>query len=143
MYKYRLIIVPFIALVICQIIKFLIESIKNKKLMFDRLFNGSGGMPSTHATFSVSLLTLIRYECGFESPIFAVCLIFTLIVLYDAIGVRYETGLQATIINDIVNKIDCDKYKTLKEKIGHKPLEVLCGVILGILISTLFIQIFK
>ena len=138
MSKYKLLIVPFIALIICQIIKFTIESIRNKKLMFERLFNGSGGMPSTHATFSVSLTTLIMYECGISSPIFSVALIFTLIVLYDAIGVRYETGLQATVINDIVNKIDKKKHMTLKEKIGHKPLEVFCGVILGILISTIF-----
>ena len=138
MYKYRLILIPFIALIVCQIIKFTIESIKNKKLMFDRLFNGSGGMPSTHATFSVSLLTLLFYEYGVDSPIFAVALIFTLIVLYDAICVRYETGLQATIINDLVNKMDKEGYKNLKEKIGHKPLEVLCGSILGIIISTIF-----
>ncbi len=139
MYKYRLILIPLIALVICQIIKFVIESINNKKLMFDRLLNGSGGMPSTHATFSVSLLTLLFYEYGPDSPIFAVALVFTLIVLYDAIGVRYETGLQATIINDIANKIDKEKYKNLKEKIGHKPLEVLCGIILGLLVSLVFV----
>ena len=139
MYKYRFITIPFIALIICQIIKFIIESIKNKRLMFDRLLNGSGGMPSTHATFSVSLLTLLFNEYGLDSPIFAVALIFTLIVLYDAIGVRYETGLQATIINDIVNKIDKKEHKKKKKKIGHKPLEVLCGTILGFLISTIFI----
>lgn len=138
MSKYKLLIVPFIALIICQLIKFIIESIINKKLMFERLFNGSGGMPSTHATFSVSLTTLIMYDCGLSSPIFAVSLIFTLIVLYDAIGVRYETGLQATVLNNIANKIDKKNHLDLKEKIGHKPLEVLCGIVLGILISTIF-----
>ena len=141
MYKFRFILVPLMALVLCQIIKFIIESIINKKLMFERLFNGSGGMPSTHATFSVSLTTLIGYECDITSPIFAMCLIFTLIVLYDAIGVRYETGLQATVLNDIANKLDKKKHLDLKEKIGHKPLEVFCGVILGFLISTIFVLI--
>ena len=142
MEQYKLIIVPFIALIVCQIIKVSIESIKNKKIMLDRLFNGAGGMPSTHATFTISLLTLLVIECGIDSPIFAVALIFTLIVLYDAIGVRYESGLQAKMINNIINKLESDKHLVLKEKIGHKPLEVFCGALLGFLVSIIYILVF-
>lgn len=142
MYKYRFVLVPFISLMICQIIKFIIESIKHKKLRFDRLFNGAGGMPSTHSTFSASLTTLLMYEYGLSSPLFAISLIFSMIVMYDAMGVRYETGLQATVINDLVEKLNKEKrhfkFKELKEQIGHKPFEVICGMILGFLISTIF-----
>ena len=87
--KYFYIICPFTALVICQLIKFTLESIKNKRLDFERLFNGSGGMPSSHTTFSCSLTALIGYQLGFDTPIFAVALIFTLITSYDDLGVRY------------------------------------------------------
>lgn len=143
MYKYRFILVPFIALIICQVLKFILESIKYKKVRWDRLFNGSGGMPSSHTTFSVSLTTLVGLEFGISAPMFAMCLIFSMIVSYDAIGVRYESGKQAEAINDLVEdliphnrrKID---YKVLKEQLGHKPLEVLGGLLLGFLVSFLY-----
>lgn len=143
MYKYRYFLVPFIALVICQLIKFAIESFESKKMRFDRLFNGSGGMPSSHTTFSITLTTLICLEEGFSSPLFAICLIFSMIVSYDAIGVRYESGKQAEAINDLVKDLITNKkqklsYKVLKEQLGHKPLEVLGGLILGIIVSTVF-----
>lgn len=143
MYKYRFLIVPFTALLLCQIIKFLVESIKYKKIRFDRLFNGSGGMPSTHTTFSISLTSFLGMEYSFSNPLFAIALIFTMIVCYDAIGVRYESGKQAEAINDLVEDLilnDKQKlnYKVLKEQLGHKPLEVLCGLILGITVSLLY-----
>lgn len=143
MNEYRFIIVPFVALLICQLIKFTIESIKDKELRFDRLFNGAGGMPSTHTTFSVSLTTLIALEYGLNSSLFAVALIFSMIVSYDAIGVRYESGKQAEAINDLVEDLIINKkqklnYKVLKEQLGHKPLEVLGGLILGITVALLF-----
>ena len=64
MKEYVYIVVPFISLIVCQIIKFSIESFKNKRLEWGRLFNGAGGMPSTHTTFSISLTTLIGYTIG-------------------------------------------------------------------------------
>ena len=97
MYEYRFLIVPFTALVLCQLIKFVIESIDHKELRFDRLFNGSGGMPSTHTTFSISLTSYLGLEYGITHPMFALALVFTMIVCYDAIGVRYESGKHAEI----------------------------------------------
>lgn len=143
MEKYRFIIVPFIALVICQIIKFIIESIISKRLRFDRLFNGAGGMPSSHTTFSIALTTLVGFDAGLSSPLFAVCLIFSMIVSYDAIGVRYESGKQAEVINDLVEDLITNNgkktnYQVLKEQLGHKPLEVLGGVLLGFIVSFIF-----
>lgn len=142
MQKYIYIICPITALIICQILKFLIESIKYKKINIERLFNGSGGMPSTHTTFSTSLTMIIGYRLGFDSPIFAVSLIFTLITSYDALGVRYESGKQATAINLLFEKFSKEKalkgFKKLKEQLGHEPLEVFVGILLGIIVAYLF-----
>jgi len=139
MYKY--IVCPFLALIICQVIKFSIESIKNKKIDIGRLFNGSGGMPSTHTTFSTALTMLIGYEEGFDTPIFAVALIFTCITSYDALGVRWESGKQAEVINIIWSELmkgNKKAFRKLKEQLGHQPLEVLVGALLGVVVSSIF-----
>ena len=143
MYAFRFLIVPFVALILCQIIKFSLESVKYKKLRFDRLLNGSGGMPSTHTTFSISLTTLIGLDYHVSSPLFAIALVFSMIVCYDAMGVRYESGKQAEAINDLVEELITNKkkklnYKVLKEQLGHKPLEVLGGLLLGIAVAFFF-----
>ena len=139
MKEYKFLLVPVITLLICQTLKFTIESIINKKIVWGRLFNGSGGMPSTHTSFSSSLTTMIGLNLGFESPLFAIALVFTLIVSYDAMGLRMESGLQAEAINKIFDEIFKDKgMKKLKEKLGHKPQEVLAGMILGMISAVFF-----
>ena len=113
-------------------------SIVNKKIIWGRLFNGTGGMPSSHTSFSTSLTMMLGLNLGFDSPIFAVALVFTFIVSYDAMGLRMESGKQAEAINRIFDEIFKDgSMEKLKEKLGHKPQEVLAGMILGI-ISALF-----
>ena len=102
-----------------------------------RLFNGSGGMPSSHSTLVVSLVTLIGLNYGTKSTYFAISLILSLVVLYDAMGIRYETGKQAEVINKITKKIKIKDYTSLKEKIGHKPIEVFGGIITGIVMATI------
>lgn len=142
--EYKYIFVPFIALVICQFIKFAMESLKHKSLNWNRLINGAGGMPSSHATFSMSLTTLLAYNYGFDNPLVATALIFSFIVCYDAMGVRFESGKQAEVINDIAdvvekqNKFKKIKFADLKEQLGHKPLEVIMGMLLGITLALLF-----
>lgn len=144
MTKYQYLICPFVTLVICQLIKFTIESIRDCKLHFGRLFNGTGGMPSSHASFSSSITMLIGYTEGFSSPIFAVALVFTFITAYDAMGLRYESGKQAEAINILLDEVVSIKkgargrFKKLKEQLGHKPLEVLMGLLLGTLVSLFF-----
>ena len=137
--KYKFIIIPFLGIFFSQIIKFILESIKNKRLCIERLFNGSGGMPSTHSSFVSSLTTSIYLEFGLSSVYFAISLIFSLVIIYDSMGVRYEAGKQAEVLNDIVEKMNFNKkMEELKEKVGHKPIEVLCGVLLGISIALIF-----
>ena len=141
---YKYITIPLITLVLCQIIKFGIESIKSKKLKWGRLFNGSGGMPSSHTSFSTSITMLMGLNFGFDSPFFALPLVFTLIVAYDAMGLRMQSGKQAEAINLIVDELFSNDIKVnfgkLKEELGHKSLEVVGGIMLGI-ISALFFNI--
>ncbi|MEG0022277.1 MAG: divergent PAP2 family protein [Bacilli bacterium] len=143
MKDYIYLIVPFVSLIICQIIKFTIESVKYKELQWGRLLNGAGGMPSTHTTFSFSLTTLLGLTIGIKDPLFAVAVIFSFIVSYDAIGVRFESGKQAAAINDLVDEAKrrnkkMIKIEELKEQLGHKPLEVFGGAILGVITSYTF-----
>ena len=142
MKEYKYLVVPFLTLLICQIIKFTMESIVQKKLLWGRLFNGAGGMPSSHASFSSSLTAMLGLNLGFDNPIFAIAVIFTLIVSYDAMGLRMESGLQAEAINKIYDEIFKDRgMKKLKEKLGHKPQEVIAGICLGIISAVFFTYI--
>lgn len=135
--KYIYIFIPFLTVFISQIIKFLVEGITNKKFNIYRLIDGSGGMPSSHSAIVTSLTTIVGLLNGFDSLYFAICLIFSAVVLYDSMGVRYETGKQAEIINLLIksNKSFKEKTTILKEKVGHKPIEVLCGCLLGIIVG--------
>lgn len=142
MIKFKYLIVPFGTLVICQLIKFTIESIKAKELKWGRLFNGTGGMPSTHTSFSFSLVWMLLFNEGVDSPLFAISVIFAFIVAYDAMGLRYESGKQAEAINLMADELFSKKYKQkfkrLKEELGHKPLEVLMGIMLATITSIIY-----
>lgn len=129
--EYKMIFIPFIALVSAQIIKFTFESIKAKKLLIDRLINGNGGMPSSHTSFTFALLGCVYVKEGMTSSLFAVTLIFSLITAYDALGLRMESGKQAAMINKITAEMGKKKFKKLQEKLGHKPEEVVVGIIYG------------
>lgn len=142
MKKYKYIIVPIIALILCQLIKFIIESVRTKKLVWGRLFNGSGGMPSSHTSISMSLTTMFGLNLGIDSPVFAISLIFSLVTAYDAMGLRFETGKQAEAINMLLDAVfEKEGFKHLKEQLGHKPLEVLMGIIFGILVALFFTHV--
>lgn len=135
MLSLKYIIIPFSAAVLSQCIKILIEFIRYKKISLIRFIDGMGGMPSTHSTLVASISTIIYLNYGM-SPLFAVTLIFSLITIYDSMGIRYESGKQAEIINEIVGS-------NLEEKIGHKPIETLFGVILGVLYTFMVSLIIK
>ncbi len=125
---------------IAQAIKVIIVLIKDKKFDFTRI-TGSGGMPSSHSSFSVSLAVSIGYCSGFDSVIFGLAAAFAIVVMYDATGVRRSAGQQAAILNKIVEKIGKEKFfetgKKLKELLGHTPVEVVAGATLGILIAVI------
>lgn len=129
---------------IAQIIKTIIDFLINGKLNAERLV-GSGGMPSCHSATVCSLCTISLLIYGAGSFEFAVTAMLAIIVMYDARGVRRETGTQAVVINEIMeylsNPLD-DRYKDpefsqkqLKEFIGHTPFQVVCGAILGVIVA--------
>lgn len=123
---------------IAQLLKVIIVLIKSKKIDFYR-FIGSGGMPSSHAAFVVSLATSVGLVDGFDSSVFAVTVVLAMVVMYDAAGVRRSAGQMARILNKIVDEWDKEdgkrREKRLKELLGHTPVEVFAGALLGILIG--------
>ena len=122
-----------------QIFKTLWDLIKEKKFNFKRLL-GAGGMPSSHSAVVCCVSTLIGRDMGFNSAIFGLAFIMSLVVMYDAAGVRRAAGKQAKILNKIVNTpglaIETVQEK-LQEVLGHTPVEVFVGAILGIVIGFL------
>jgi acid phosphatase family membrane protein YuiD len=104
---------------------------------------GSGGFPSSHSSFVATLTTLIGLKYGFKSDLFAIVFIFSLIVTYDASGVRRAVGEQANVLNKLIEHLNVKNIdrnpqllkEDLKELIGHTPFEVFSGVLFGILIA--------
>ncbi|MBQ7719517.1 MAG: divergent PAP2 family protein [Clostridia bacterium] len=119
---------------IAQVLKVLINFIKYRKFNWKVVWS-SGGMPSSHSATVTSLAISLGLTQGFSSPLFAIAAIFAFITMYDAAGVRRETGDIAKIINDLVlhnpEIENSEEYKDLKELVGHSPLEVLGGALLG------------
>jgi hypothetical protein len=124
---------------VAQSIKVVLGVFREKRFNF-RWFVGTGGMPSSHAAGVSALATSIGVSYGFDSALFAVTLVFALIVLFDAQGVRYSSGKQAEILNKMLDDIYWQKRlddKQLKEFLGHTPVEVFAGIALGIFVSLL------
>lgn len=121
-----------------QILKFILVLVIYKRFDFRR-FIGSGGMPSSHSSLVVSLTMSIGFIKGFDSLMFALSAVMSLVVMYDAAGVRRSAGQQAAILNKIVEDWGRADYslteKKLKELLGHTPVEVIAGAILGIIIA--------
>ena len=124
---------------VAQVLKTAIDAYFNKGINWERM-TGSGGMPSSHSSTVVSLAVAIGVSYGVDSTLFALALIFAIVVMYDATGVRRETGKQAVILNRLLldNPFSWtgeEFDKKLKEYVGHTPLQVLMGAILGVLIA--------
>lgn len=123
--------------VIAQSLKVFIGYIKEKKVGF-RWFVGTGGMPSSHTAGASCLAAAIGLEYGFDSVLFALAASFALVVMFDAQGVRRASGKQARILNKIMDDIYWQgkmQEGRLREFIGHTPLEVIGGFVLGVLIA--------
>lgn len=123
-----------------QLIKVIIVLIIERRVDFTRI-TGSGGMPSSHSSFTVSLTAAIGFTDGFDSVAFALAAAFSLVVMYDASGVRRSAGQQAAILNRIVEKLGKEELsatgKKLKELLGHTPMEVVAGALLGLIIAVI------
>jgi len=122
---------------IAQTLKVIIGIIRERKFDF-RWFVGTGGMPSAHATGASCLATAIGLDYGFSSVHFALAVSFAIVVMFDAQGVRRATGRQARILNRITQDIYWQgriNEGRLRELIGHTPVEVIGGFLLGVIIA--------
>lgn len=134
-----ILIAPITAWLIAQISKTIIHMIFNKQFVAERIIGG-GGMPSAHSATVCALATSVAFKCGLSTPFFAICAIFATVTMYDAMGVRRETGRQGEVLNDLIETFkkmgkEVGPDKALKELIGHSPLQVLIGAILGIIVA--------
>ncbi len=156
-YNYSLICAG-VSWLVSQILKFIFFFITEKRFNLERL-TGSGGMPSAHCAAMSGLSMAISKQCGLNSPIFAISVILSAIVMYDANGVRRSSGEQAKLLNRLVNVLDIpeikqieirkslkifnkndaniDNMKKLKEQLGHTPIEVVAGVLVGVVVNLL------
>jgi len=135
----RILVSAMIAWAVAQILKVLIVALTSKRFDYTRLV-GAGGMPSSHSALVIALTTKVGIIEGFTSTSFAIALCFALVVMYDAAGVRRAVGIQARILNNIMNDLSQKKpleEKKLKELLGHTPVEVFAGAMLGIAIGIL------
>ena len=124
---------------ITQTVKVIIGVIREKRFNF-RWFVGTGGMPSSHSATVSALTTAVGLYSGFNSPLFAIALTFSIIVVFDAAGVRHATGKQAEILNKMLDDIYWKKHiqeDRLKELLGHTPIQVFVGIAFGIAFTLL------
>ena len=125
--------------IVAQVLKTMLDFALNRTINWERMV-GSGGMPSSHSATVCGLTTAAALRYGVSSFEFAVCFVLSMVVMYDATGVRRETGKQAKLLNSILSenplKLNAEVLQEkLKEYVGHTPLQVVAGAILGICLA--------
>lgn len=144
----HMILAPIIAWAVSQILKTLTYLIVEKEFVFKRIIS-DGGMPSAHSATVISLAVMCGWIQGFDSAAFAISMILAVVIMRDAVGVRRESGINASAIKQLADKsnkelsegeapIETNKLKVL---VGHTPLQVACGCIVGIVVCILYILI--
>lgn len=145
MFTNPILLVPACSWLLAQVLKTIVNAIMNKKIEWSRLF-GDGGMPSGHSATVSALAAMCGFTAGFDSIEFAVSAVLAVIVMHDASGVRLETGKQAVtiinmveVINDYLSESDTNiKTDKLKVLVGHTPLQVLFGALLGVATAVVY-----
>ena len=128
-----------VAWVVAQTFKVLL-AVRRQRRFDVRWFLGTGGMPSAHSAGVVALATGVGLELGFQAASFAVALMFALVIMFDAQGVRRAAGRQAVILNKMIDEVYISgqvSQERLKELLGHTPIEVLVGALVGCLTTLL------
>ena len=124
-----------------QILKFIVSLFRKEKLNYLTLLFSSGGMPSSHSAMVCAMMTVIGFHEGFASSVFALAFCFAGVTMYDAAGVRRSTGKNAAVINKMLDELVHSGFvlneERLKELVGHTPIQVMAGALLGIFIGTL------
>lgn len=134
--------VVFVAWFIAQFYKVIVSIIIDKKISIERFWE-TGGMPSSHSSTVSALATSIGIVYGMASPLFAVSVVFAIIVLHDAAGIRRAAGKQASVLNRLgasLSKLVDERFseEQLKELLGHTPVEVFIGTVLGVAVAFIF-----
>jgi len=141
-FRNKVFLATFFAWMVAQGIKVILGIIKNKRFDF-RWFIDTGGMPSSHTAAVTAMATSVGITFGFDSPMFAMALIFTLVVMFDAQGVRRAAGKQAEILNKIMEDIQFRRKlgeDRLKELLGHTRFEIFAGAVVGVLVAVFFFR---
>ena len=143
----RILIAGLISWAIAQVFKAINNVIITGEFSLERLF-GDGGMPSGHSATVSAVMLSVGFECGFDSPIFAVAAILAIIVMHDAMNVRLESGKQAHLLNIMTEHMekltgkDLNNDEKLKELLGHTPTQVGAGCALGLVVAMIFHLVF-
>ena len=135
----RIFMATFAAWFFAQALKLIIHLVVAHKVDF-RLLVGTGGMPSSHTASVTALTTSVGLTTGFTSPVFLVALLYCIVVISDALGVRRAAGRQARLLNMIVDELGHNKLhaeKRMKELLGHTPIEAAAGILIGIIFPIL------
>lgn len=132
----HLLVNALIAWAAAQVIKTIIYAVVNHTLDFHRLF-GDGGMPSGHSATVTAMVVTAAMEYGLSSSPFAISSIMAIIVMHDAMGVRLEAGKHAKALNDLLDLFssDLETDVKLKEFLGHTPMQVCFGALLGLIVA--------
>ncbi len=133
----RYLLAPIVAWTICQAAKVTLTSVRQRRLNL-RVLAETGGMPSSHSAIVMGLTTAIGKYSGLASPQFAIALIFSFVVMYDAAGLRRAAGRQAAVLNRLVEDLVHMRgvqEPVLRELLGHTPVEVLVGAVIGVAVG--------
>lgn len=136
----KVLLAALVSMLLAQAIKFIIAFMGSKKPNL-RILTSTGGMPSSHSALVTSLVVAIGFEKGLASIELAIAVVFAMIVMYDAAGIRRAAGKQAKVLNKMIDNMDQGqniKEEHLKELLGHTPVEVVVGAVLGILVALAF-----
>ncbi len=133
----RILVAMLISWILAQFFKVPIQYLLHRKINWG-MWLSTGGMPSSHSALVTSTMLAVGLYNGFDTPIFAVALALAMVVVYDSGGVRRQAGMHAERINLIINELFSGQpisEANLKEVLGHTPIEVIGGVVLGLVVS--------
>lgn len=131
--SYAPLLIPLVVALSAQIVKLSIDKIKGN-LNFKSIWLSYGGLPSAHTAFAVSATTVAGLWEGWDSPLFAVTVVFTLIIMRDAMTFRNFMGEQGKLLNELIARLPAEEQQKLPrfmERVGHSPLEVMVGALFG------------
>ena len=124
---------PFLAWLVAGVMKFVINSIKARQLAFGLI--GYGGLPSNHSAIVSSMAALIALKEGIDHPAFGVAVTLAFIVMLDASSLRRQVGKHAAVINALA--VTSQSYQPLRERMGHTPIEIAAGVLVGVAVAAM------